>query len=209
MWFGVGAASCPDGGPLIEAGCLSHYPRGTTNGVAHPFKNFAFAELSSKISPMGYESINFREGTPRDAPSFAKLDALCFPETIAFTKVAFLYHLQDNKSANIVAECGGNLAGFAVGKVYRDGEGSIVTIDVHPDFRKKGLGKSLLAKLEDKMRQKGAIFYVLQVAVNNKAAINLYEKDGYHIHSLLEDYYPDFSARNSKDAYLMIKPAKE
>jgi len=153
------------------------------------------------------ENVHFREGALRDAPLFAKLDSLCFPEAIAFSEGTFRYHLRDENSASIVVECDGVMAGFAVGKVYRDGEGSIVTVDVHPDFRGKGLASSLLARLEARLRQKGAEFFVLQVATDNNAALRLYKKFGYQIHSLLEGYYPGLSGRDSKDAYLMIKPA--
>ncbi len=78
--------------------------------------------------------------------------------------------------------------------------GHIVTLDVHPDFRRQSIGHHLMEKAEDRLRQSGAARIILEVAIQNETAQRFYEKRGYLRQKLLRRYYADRS-----DAYLMEK----
>ena len=60
----------------------------------------------------------------------------------------------------------------------------IFLIYVKPEHRKKGLGKELINIAENWAKEKGDRQIGLQVFINNKSAINLYEKLGYETESL-------------------------
>jgi len=124
---------------------------------------------------------HFRPGVSGDARAFRELDVLCFPSGVAFSSSAFRYHLRDPFSVNVVAESSVAVVGFSIGAVYRNGESNIVTVDVHPDFRRLGIGCELLSRLESGLADKGADIFFLQVAVNNDAALALYKNAGYEI----------------------------
>ena len=149
--------------------------------------------------------IEYRLGVAKDAGIFREIDRMCFPEGIAFSIYTFRYHLKDSRSVNIVAEVSGEVVGFSVGKVYWNGEAGIVTVDVHPSFRRQGIGRESLSRLEEELISKGAKIFILQVAVDNEAAIALYKKAGYQTTSLLLEYYPSPKRSRGTDAYLMIK----
>ena len=65
-------------------------------------------------------------------------------------------------------------------------------IGVLEQYRNKGIGSKLMEYLKDKSIS-------LEVDINNKYAIKLYEKYGFKKASIRKNYY------NGNDAYLMIK----
>ena len=78
--------------------------------------------------------------------------------------------------------------------------GHVVTLDVHPDFRRQSIGYHLMGRAEECLRQRGAARIILEVAVQNETAQRFYEKRGYLRQKLLRHYYADRS-----DGYLMEK----
>ena len=54
-------------------------------------------------------------------------------------------------------------------------------LDVAPEWRRGGLGRELLARAEEKVREAGVGRMGLHVAVDNEAAIRFYERLGYHV----------------------------
>ena len=100
----------------------------------------------------------------------------------------------DNPIAEVV--CGyadSRLAAFAIGRVAAD-EAELLQIGTLPEFRGRGLAKSLLEQLHRKMRERGAAVCYLEVRSRNAAAIALYEGAGYERISVRHGYYPDDDA---------------
>ena len=73
-------------------------------------------------------------------------------------------------------------------------------IVVDPDYRKRGIGNSLITYFVDNYVNSEDIF--LEVAVNNINAINLYKKNGFEIINIRKKYYRDI------DAYVMKRVVK-
>jgi len=67
--------------------------------------------------------------------------------------------------------------------------GHILTIDVLPSHRRKGVGQMLLQEMESIFVQKGVQACLLEVREGNVAAISLYHKLGYEEIGRLENYY--------------------
>jgi len=84
--------------------------------------------------------------------------------------------------------------------------GTIYTVNVHPEARGRGLGKRLLATIERRLAREGCLRVVLQVHVDNRAAIALYEGAGYERLRLLRNYYQVYDPPH---AYLYGKPIPE
>ena len=87
----------------------------------------------------------------------------------------------------------GRIVAFAFGRVVT-GEAELFQIGTLPEYRGRGLAKSLLERLHGKMREKGAAVCFLEVRSRNAAALALYEKLGYERISVRRDYYPDDDA---------------
>jgi ribosomal-protein-alanine N-acetyltransferase len=89
---------------------------------------------------------------------------------------------------------------FVLAYQKKERVGHMVTLDVHPAFRRQSIGYHLMERAEERLRQRGAARVVLEVAVQNETAQRFYEKRGYLRQKLLRKYYADRS-----DAYLMEK----
>ncbi|MBC7950681.1 MAG: GNAT family N-acetyltransferase [Rhodospirillaceae bacterium] len=108
-------------------------------------------------------------------------------------------------AAGLVAVDGGSLspaltppgpAGFVLWRAIA-GEAEILTIAVLPPWRRAGLGGRLLDAALDASRAAGAEFMFLEAAVDNIAALALYEKREFRRVGLRKGYYA------GKDAVVM------
>lgn len=78
-------------------------------------------------------------------------------------------------------------------------EAEIITIGVAPDARRTGIAAAMLAIMENEVKKSGVTKIFLEVAENNTAARQLYERAGYIIDGRRPKYY------DGVDAILMSK----
>ena len=140
-----------------------------------------------------------RLATAIDLDKVYELETLCFKDP--YPKQLFYMLLSLYPELFFVAEDNGEIVGYVVGVVRTDGYGHVVSICVHPEYRKRGIGSALINSVENAMN---ALFnvcrYRLEVRVSNDSAIKFYKKHRYVIVSRIPHYYSD-----GEDAYLMIK----
>lgn len=74
--------------------------------------------------------------------------------------------------------------------------GYIAMLAVQQDFRRKGIGKELVVRSIEQMRESGAEEIVLEAEYSNKAALRLYEGLGFIRDKRLQAYY-----LNGSDAF--------
>jgi ribosomal-protein-alanine N-acetyltransferase len=125
------------------------------------------------------------------------LDRLCEIETECFSDEAFtreqiLQLLKEYNCVNLVARVDGIIAGFVIGMIYVDRKAlyaHILTIDVSPAYRRRGIGQMLLQEIERIFREKGVKDSHLEVREDNVTAISLYRKLGYEKIGKLRNYY--------------------
>ena len=72
------------------------------------------------------------------------------------------------------------IAGFVTFHYQRQGYGHVITIDVHPDARRKRLGTLLIQAACERLRKMTAFMVVLEVAVNNHSALAFYDRHGFN-----------------------------
>jgi ribosomal-protein-alanine N-acetyltransferase len=70
-----------------------------------------------------------------------------------------------------------------------DKEVQISNIAIHPDYRRMGLGETVLRQLLSQLRKKRTEFIFLEVRPSNTAALNLYRKLDFEIVGIRKDYY--------------------
>lgn len=122
-----------------------------------------------------------------------EIEKQCF-EKEAFTKQQIAYLVGDYNSIGLAARADSEIVGFAIARVdiRRNMRfGHILTVDVVPAYRRKGIARKLLTQIENILKQKGASECRLEVRENNTAALSLYEKLGYKKVGKLERYYGD------------------
>jgi len=120
-----------------------------------------------------------------------EIEMECF-EKEAFTKQQIAYLLTDYNSTGLIAELNGEIVGFVIAKICKDKKsatGHILTIDVSPKHRRKGIGLRLLQEIERIFKDKGVNVCFLEAREDNIAALNLYRKFGYGEAGRLESYY--------------------
>jgi ribosomal-protein-alanine N-acetyltransferase len=119
--------------------------------------------------------------------------------TAPWSRQAFLTELADNHLARyIVAEYQGRVIGYAGVWLIVD-EGHVTNIAVHPDFRGRHLGETLLRALMAECVGQGIRRMTLEVRVSNTVAQNLYRKLGFVGVGTRKGYYTD----NNEDALIM------
>jgi ribosomal-protein-alanine acetyltransferase len=136
-------------------------------------------------------TLTMEDGSLKYLDRLYEIETECFVEE-AFTKKQIALLLTDYNSISLVAREDGEIVGFIVGVIYPDGKtlsGHIVTIDVSPSHRRKGIGQTLLQETECIFVQKGVRTCLLEVREDNTAAIGLYRKLGYKDIGRLENYY--------------------
>jgi [ribosomal protein S18]-alanine N-acetyltransferase len=138
---------------------------------------------SEKAGPL------YREARPEDRERLWRLDRLCFAPGIAYSRRELGRFLDLPRAACLVAEAGANLCGF--GLAYREPPEIVhlVTLDVHPDWRRQGVGRRLLESLLAGAAAAGARQSVLQVDVRNSGAIAFYRTFGFRRSGRLSSYY--------------------
>jgi ribosomal-protein-alanine N-acetyltransferase len=120
-----------------------------------------------------------------------EIEEQCFNEE-AFTKQQIAYFLTDYNTVALVAKINSDVAGFVIAQVDIEEStlyGHIITLNVPPHFRRKGIATRLLKEIEEILKQKGIGESHLEVREDNSAAIKLYQNMGYQKMGRLEKYY--------------------
>lgn len=100
----------------------------------------------------------------------------------------------------------GKVVGYIVASL-ESGEGHILSLAVHPGYRRRGVGSALLTKTLTLMRDSGAWQVKLEVSENNVPALGFYKSHGFKVAGRIKSYYEDGS-----DALLLkkyFKPASD
>lgn len=81
-------------------------------------------------------------------------------------------------------------------------EAHIGTIAIHPDYRRQGIGRKLLAEALLSIEKEGAKQAFLEVRRSNESAQAMYQKFGFEVVGVRPRYYKD----NNEDALLLTLP---
>ncbi len=122
-----------------------------------------------------------------DLAKIVQIEGLCFPDEIAFPPGMFAYLIR-HSVALVACEPEEKVVGFVMGYTSGSG-GAIYTLDVHPQYQRKGIGSRLILALEDALRCQGARAIRLEVALEKPWTLELYRKAGYRERELVRHYY--------------------
>ncbi len=128
-----------------------------------------------------------------DLDTLYKIEMECFSKE-AFSKQQIASLLTNYNALNLVAKIDNEIVGFIIGMIQIERNslvGHILTIDVSPRHRRKGIAQRLLQEIEKIFAEKNVKICCLEVREDNVAALKLYEKLGYKRISKLKHYYGD------------------
>jgi len=134
------------------------------------------------------DGVVLREYRAGDLEAMYALDLVCFEPVFRFSRRAMRRFAEAAGAVTVVAEAEGDLAGFAI--VQMEGEvGYVVTLDVAPAWRRRGLARRLMEDAEARVRAAGGVGMELHVFVRNVGAVLFYEGIGYGRIGRVEGFY--------------------
>jgi len=136
--------------------------------------------------------VTMRDGTAADIDALYALDLLCFDAPFRFDLDSMRRYAMHPDAIVLVAEFQGEIHGFIVVNAARRrslNSAYITTLDVHPDTRRQGIARLLLAEAERRAARSGASSMHLHVHTGNLAAVRFYESAGYEQAMHTEDFY--------------------
>ena len=131
-------------------------------------------------------------------PQVAELERLCFADPWSENSIAS--ELNNIWSYWVVALWNDTVVGYIGSQSTDDGETDVMNVAVHPDYRRKGIGESLIECLITELKNRGCHALMLEVRSSNGPAIALYEKLGFIQVGLRKNYY-----RNPKEDALILR----
>ena len=121
-----------------------------------------------------------------------QLDLICFDEAFQFNLANMIRFATMEGTIAVVGECEGRLAGFVIVNLGRRGlarTAYVTTVDVAPEFRRRGLARMLVERAEREAAAAGVSYAGLHVWTENAGAISMYEELGYRRARLAQDFY--------------------
>ncbi len=139
--------------------------------------------------------IVIRKFQPSDFSGVIELEKKVFNEHEAYLYMQFY---ETCSEGFIVAELNGIVIGYVVGFMESEKTGRIFSLAVHPKYRNRGIGSSLLKEIIDVIKKNKANEIILEVRQSNIKAKKFYEKHGFYQFGIIKNYYG-----NGEDAFAM------
>ncbi len=137
--------------------------------------------------------IFLREYRAADLEAMFQLDEACFADEFRFDRESMREFAEERNAVVQVAEkVGGEIVGFVIAHVESiasEWRAYIVTLDVAPEHRKRGLATRLMREVEVCALAAQVRWIQLHVFAGNEEAIRFYERLGYQRIRMSRGYY--------------------
>jgi [ribosomal protein S18]-alanine N-acetyltransferase len=150
--------------------------------------------------------ITLRPYCANDLDAMHALDVVCFDKPFRFSRGAMRRFAEAKTARVVIVEDDRALAGFVILDIEETEEGRfgyIVTLDVSPTHRRKGLAGELMQQAERAAFREGCVAVVLHVFIGNEPAIDFYVGRSFVRSHREEDFYG-----RGIDAWVFHKPLR-
>jgi len=136
--------------------------------------------------------------TREHVPQIAELEKLCF--SMPWSENSIAGEINNALALWIVAIDGDKVAGY-IGSQAVMGEADMMNVAVLPEYRRCGIGRELVTKLVEALKEKGNYCLTLEVRVSNEPAIRMYEALGF----IRIGQRPNYYTKPREDALILRK----
>lgn len=132
-----------------------------------------------------------RTAREEDLAALLSLEEICFKEE-TFNEKQVRYLLHKAKSIVLVAAIEEKIIGSIIVLIRNNiSHARIYSLNVHPLYRRSGIGSSLMDAAIKLLKEKGFRKITLEAGINNRAARRLYKSRGFVADKILRNYYKD------------------
>jgi ribosomal-protein-alanine N-acetyltransferase len=150
---------------------------------------------------MTTDRIRVRHAQMSDVPAIVAIEQEAFPDP--WNEETFVESLAIFPSTCFIAINGYKIAGFVTAGAEDTGKeiyGHIMNLAVTPAYRRRGVGRMLVRRVEHEFLLQGASAIQLEVRISNTGAHAFYRELGYEQVLVIGGYYTD-----GEDAIVMMK----
>lgn len=133
----------------------------------------------------------------RDMPEVLGIEHASFE--FPWCEEEFLRVLRQRNCIGMVAEQGERIVGFMIYELHRN-RIHVLDFATHPDFRRQGVGRQMIAKLVGKLSSQRRNRIALLVRETNVAAQFFYKMMGFRAVEVIREHFAD----SGEDAYGML-----
>ena len=133
----------------------------------------------------------------RDMPEVLAIEHASFE--YPWCEEEFLRVLRQRNCIGMVAEYGERVVGFMIYELHKN-KLHVLDFAVHPDFRRQGVGRQMVAKLVGKLSSHRRTRIALSVRETNLSAQLFYRIQGFRALEVVREFYQD----TGEDAYHMV-----
>jgi len=130
----------------------------------------------------GEVGVTLRPYRANDLDAMHALDVECFDKPFRFSRSAMRRFAEAKKARVVIADDGDALVGFVILDIEDTAEGRfgyIVTLDVSPAHRRRGVAGQLMQEAEQEGAREGCVAVVLHVFTGNEPSIRFYVRRGF------------------------------
>ncbi|CAJ0582298.1 unnamed protein product, partial [Mesorhabditis spiculigera] len=145
--------------------------------------------------------IAYRQFCPTDIHKFTRINADPLVESYGIG-FYFQYYSRWREYFLVAENNYGEIVAYIMGKnegIDENHHGHVTAVTVRSDYRKRGIARALMERLEETSVDKGCYFVDLFVRKSNTAAIKLYQKLGYVVYREIIGYYTGPAPENAYD----------
>jgi len=157
-------------------------------GAVHEHSEYEMIlDVNKYVMPLTIESISLRKVTNDDADQVMYQNSIYFGESMEHTPLIMPEEEEKRGLTIYIAEVAHNIVGKV--NLQKTGDlGAIYGLGILPEFRGRGLGRTLLLKAVGVFKSDGFEKVMLQVEAMNDTALSLYLSCGFEMTSTM-DYF--------------------
>ncbi len=152
--------------------------------------------MSTVPTPRAEVRVHIRWMIRRDMPEVLAVEHASFE--FPWCEEEFLRVLRQRNCIGMVAEYGEQVVGFMIYELHKN-RLQLLDIATHPEFRRMGVGRQMVAKLVGKLSNHRRTRIALHVRETNLCAQYFYGAQGFRATGVAREFFPD----TGEDAYPM------